>query len=707
MSFPFLPHDSSTLFRVASLGLRLALCALFLSSCSSDEGSAAAPPRPPRPSPAPGTRRPANPLAFTARTLDGEPFDLAERNARRRVVVCLFDVTAGPVEAVAQAAQRLYEERQAYNLEVVGVIVPPGYKPIAARRIPAKRPSAAELAALARQQLAKLGATFPCVADPDAKIAEAYATAWGMARLEELPAFYPFPPEAKESYRPVFAGVAAKSPEPAGYLRRLVLRRLGIDAAVDVDPLGGLRPPAPHFALSDTAGKVHRLRDYAGRVLVLVFMASDCPRCKDLLTLLSRTYAELGPAARPQAPWLDVLVVCTDATGEALERLVAERGYRFPVGGDPDWTLRGAFRYRGAVPDTFVIAPDGRIQFRHRGFGHEMPPVLHMEITTLLGLPTRPLLERGAFSGDQACRVCHAGEHADWALTRHACAWETLVRLGKEDDPECARCHVVGYGQRGGFVSDRKTPHLTNVQCESCHGQNGCVAFRPGHARVPVKAEDCLFCHDAVHSPRFDFAAYRPRILHDRGAELAKLPPAEREKRLRGLCSGAREELFDPDTPYVGSAACGRCHPTEYKALKDGVHVHALAKLARPAPDNWSVPRHIRGVVGIGRPECLRCHTIPEAGKTTISAPEPGTRNPKPEMEGIGCEACHGPGKAHADDPKKPRAIARLGGTCPECNVLPICRRCHDDANSPDFDYRDALPKARHPIGKAVAPRAP
>jgi len=48
----------------------------------------------------------------------------------------------------------------------------------------------------------------------------------------------------------------------------------------------------------------------------------------------------------------------------------------------------------------------------------------------------------------------------------------------------------------------------------------------------------------------------------------------------------------------------------------------------------------------------------------------------------------------------KPRATLRLGGTCPECNVLSIGRQCHDDANSPDFDYRRDLPKARHPVGQ-------
>ncbi len=717
--------------------LKLAACSLwlvaFLPSCSTDETRAAGfEPLPPGPNAKLETRNPKlkNPLAFKGETLDGQAFDFTERNARHRIVVYLFDPTAPASDPGTRVAQAIHAQRLAHNIEVVGVVVPPGYTPLSARRIPAQRPKAPELAKLARAHLDKLGAAFPCVLDPDGQIVETYTLGWGTSRLDQLPAFYPFEIAAADASRPVFPRYAEKSPEPADYLVRRVLHRLGVESGADVDPALGDHPPAPDFAVTDAAGKKHSLRDYQGRVLVIVLWARDCPRCKDLLLFLAQAYAQLGPAARKQPPWLDVLAVCTDTAGDPLRALAAERAYPFPVAGDPGWALRTAFRYRGLVPDTFVIGPDATIRFRDRDFTPQTPAILHMQLCVLLGIPVKPLLERNFFSGDQTCRVCHPRQYADWTLTRHACAWESLVRLGKESDPECARCHVVGHGI-GGFVSRARTPHLLDVQCEGCHGQNGCLAFTkdlPARvippdglpvavpAKAPVQADACLFCHDATHSPRFDFATYRKRVLHDQRSELLKLPRAQREERLRRLCAGARDQLFDPNTPYIGSAACAKCHPTEAAALKDSPHAKALEPLKKPAPATWDVPRHIRGVVGLNRPDCLPCHTtgygrpggypaVAQApGGTGLRpvSPKGGTPVPHP-MEGVGCEACHGPGKAHADDPKKPQAILRLGGGCPECSVLPICRSCHDDANDPDFDYRTALPKARHPVGKALA----
>ncbi|MBM4043141.1 MAG: redoxin domain-containing protein, partial [Planctomycetes bacterium] len=739
------------LTRLVARGSPLAafLLCLHLPSCSTNEGRAAGLEAP---NPKSEIRNPKskNPLAFQGETLDGWTFDLAARNAHRRLLVYIFDPTAAPSQLGTKIAQRLHAERLAHNIEVIAVAIPPGYTPLAAQRIPRERPKAPELAKLARAHLDKLGADFPCVLDPDAAIVERYTLGWGTTRLDQLPAFYPFELAASDADRPIFPRYAGQAPDPAEYLARRILQRFGVEATVDVDPALGDHPPAPPFAVTDTAGKKRALADYRGRALVLVLWARDCPRCDTLLTFLARVYPELGPTARRGSPpkpgdaaSLDVLAVCTDTTGDALKALAAQRAYPFPVAADPDWALRAAFRYRGTVPDTFVVGPDGRIRFRLRDFSFQTLALLEMQAHVLLGLPITPLLERGAFSGDQACRVCHQKQHADWTLTPHACAWESLVRIGKENDPKCVRCHVVGHAQ-GGFVSLLKTPHLAGVQCEACHGQNGCRAFteslppaviKPDASPAPAKAKlqpsACLFCHDTTHSPRFDFDSYRKRVLHNQRAELLKLPRTEREARLRRLCAGADGPLFDAEVPYVGSAACAKCHPTEAAALKDGFHAKALGRLTGPAPTTWDVPRHKRGVVGINRPDCLRCHTTgygrpggypappggtglrpvsPTGGTPVPPTPVPPTPAPPPvqpggtglrpvssPMGGVGCEACHGPGKAHCDDPKKPRAILKLGAGCPECVVLPVCRACHDDDNDPAFDYRSALPKARHP----------
>jgi peroxiredoxin len=685
----------------------LALAVLLLPCCSCENDSEARPParrpvarRPRRPR----RRRRENRLAFEAKTLAGWTFGFTERNAHRRVVVFLTDLTSRWAERCSRVAQRLHNQRHRYNLDLIAVVLPPGYQPNRARRVPADRPDRAGLAALARKHRSQVGATFPMVLDPDGEIAELYVKAFGRHKLDALPAFYMFPPQAEQPMgRAIFAYYARRSSEPEGYLHRRVLKQFGLEADADVSPLAGHRPQAPDVAFTDHTGATHRLSDYRGRLLFFVFIIRHCPRCKAELDFLGKMLATYGRQARQEEPWLEVVAVCTDAEGEELRRFVQERGYDFPVASDPEWALRSAFRYRGATPDTFVIAPDGRIHFRHMGHKPDLNSVLHMEIRTLLGIPTRPLLQRGEYAGVRACRVCHHKEYVDWTLTRHACAWETLVRIGREDDPECIRCHVVAYRQAGGFRSDRYTPHLQDVQCESCHGKNGCLDFHHDPDRVPVKKSACLKCHDEKHSPRFHYPSARPKVLHTQADELARLPRAEREARLEKLCSGTDRQLFDPQGTYVGDAVCGKCHPTAYKALADGHHAKAIRLLAEPAPDRWDVPRHKRGVVGLRKPECLRCHTT-GFGKPGGFPEEPPANPDEHTMAGVGCEMCHGPGKAHAEDPKKPRAIARLGGTCNECNILPICRQCHDSRNDPDFDYRTALPKARHPTGEAKTP---
>ena len=81
------------------------------------------------------------------------------------------------------------------------------------------------------------------------------------------------------------------------------------------------------------------------------------------------------------------------------------------------------------------------------------------------------------FVGTGKCRLCHLKEYKTWKKTKHAKNFNTL-QGPERSDPKCVKCHVTGFGKPGGFVSEKETPKMKNVGCESCHG--------PGSAHVEV-----------------------------------------------------------------------------------------------------------------------------------------------------------------------------------------------------------------------------
>jgi hypothetical protein len=143
----------------------------------------------------------------------------------------------------------------------------------------------------------------------------------------------------------------------------------------------------------------------------------------------------------------------------------------------------------------------------------------------------------GKFVGSQKCESCHEDSYAIWKKSLHSKAYETLSNLDppRNFDPECISCHVVGwhptnyFPYEGGFESLEKTPHLTSVGCESCHGPGEKhVAAEAGSNeklmekyRIAVRltkadAEKfyCVNCHDGDNSPDFKFKTYWPLVEH-------------------------------------------------------------------------------------------------------------------------------------------------------------------------------------------------
>lgn len=130
-----------------------------------------------------------------------------------------------------------------------------------------------------------------------------------------------------------------------------------------------------------------------------------------------------------------------------------------------------------------------------------------------------------AYAGEAKCQGCHPTSHKVNHTAAHTHAYETLVHKNSEYDPECLRCHTVGYGAKDGFVNRQKTPQLAGVQCENCHGRGQAhiaavlAGERGTKANATLRAvtpNSCVRCHDEENSANFTFAAYWPKIKHAR-----------------------------------------------------------------------------------------------------------------------------------------------------------------------------------------------
>ncbi len=156
---------------------------------------------------------------------------------------------------------------------------------------------------------------------------------------------------------------------------------------------------------------------------------------------------------------------------------------------------------------------DVRVNDRNReAFAGVLPPA---------AAPGQP-----SYVGSATCGRCHAAAFAWWERHPHGRAYATLVDRHKEFHLDCVGCHVTGYDQPGGSnVTHHLDGALVNVGCESCHGPGSQhVADPTATPRTVVRAtpeSTCVGCHNEEHSDRFEFEAYRRRLIapgHGAGA---------------------------------------------------------------------------------------------------------------------------------------------------------------------------------------------
>ena len=126
---------------------------------------------------------------------------------------------------------------------------------------------------------------------------------------------------------------------------------------------------------------------------------------------------------------------------------------------------------------------------------------------------------------------------------------------------------------------------------------------------------------------------------------------------------------------FIGNEACGACHVQDLALWRRSKHAHAYRTLARLGENKAFDP------------ECVTCHVIGLGFQTGFVR-----WKQTPELGNVGCEACHGAGREHAEQPLKPYNKSSEA----------FCRTCHDPDHSTHFDYKRDWALIKHGMEKIV-----
>ncbi len=138
------------------------------------------------------------------------------------------------------------------------------------------------------------------------------------------------------------------------------------------------------------------------------------------------------------------------------------------------------------------------------------------------------------------------------------------------------------------------------------------------------------------------------------------------------LARVTQERLIDSvakvnDDDFAGSKNCKSCHGKTYQQYSTTKHAHAYQTLEKE---------------GHGAdPDCVGCHVV------GLNSTKGFFYQKTQALAQVGCESCHGPGRAHARNPMSVRLPKVTDQNC---------ITCHTPSNSPGFVFKTYWEKIKH-----------
>lgn len=149
----------------------------------------------------------------------------------------------------------------------------------------------------------------------------------------------------------------------------------------------------------------------------------------------------------------------------------------------------------------------------------------------------------------------------------------------------------------------------------------------------------------------------------------------------------------------VGSPKCKTCHKAktgdQWQIWLDSSHAKAFETLGSEAAKKIAVDQ------GLGDPQqaaaCLKCHTTQAflGSEVVVSA-----KGKYADSEGVGCEACHGPGSAYKSKKVMMDSEAAAAAGLVRVKTEAACAKCHNE-ESPTFkgfDFEKRWAEIAHPV---------